>query len=102
MLKMILHFKWTARCGHREAERQRDGDKDREVLGGFGGSRLHCQAPAVHDCITWVNKALGWDAVFNRGVAPQQKNADNTGLVSTTMAMGPNRLCRVESVVTVL
>lgn len=72
--KILLRFKRTALCGQREAERQRDRDKDREVLGGFGGGRqLHCQAPVEHDCITWVNKALGWDVVFNRGVAPQQK-----------------------------
>ena len=95
------HFKRTERCGLREAERQRGRHKDREVLGGFGGRQPHCQTPAEHDCITRVNKALGWDVVFSGGVAPQQKNADNTGLVSTMTATGPNRRGWVESVVTV-
>lgn len=55
----------TALYGHRETKT--------EVLGGFSGRQQLCQAPAQHDCITWVNKAFGWDVVFNRGVAPQQK-----------------------------
>lgn len=97
-----MHFKRTALCEQSEAETQRDDDTDREVLGGFGGRQPHCQEPAEHDCITWVNIALGWNVVFNRGVAPQKKNADNTGYVSTTVVMGANRLGRGESAVTVL
>lgn len=72
------------------------------MAGSFGGRQLHCQPPAEHGCITWVNKGLGWDVVFNWGVAPQQKNADTTGCVSTTMAMGADHLDPVESVVTEL
>lgn len=55
------------------------GPRDKELLEGLGGRRLHCQAPAERVCITWVNKALAWDVLFNRGVAPQKKNADNSG-----------------------
>ena len=76
----VLKLQNNSSGWQREARTQRDGDKDREVLGGFGGRQLHCQAPAEHDCITWVNKALGWDVVFNRGVAPQRKMLRTPGM----------------------
>lgn len=81
--------------------RERQRDKDGELFGGFGGRQRHCEAPAEHDCITWVYKALGWDVVFNRGVAPQQKMLITPG-VSRTVVMRANSLDRVESVVAVL
>ena len=64
----------------KERPRDKETDKDREVLGGFRGRQSLCQAAAEHDCITWVNKALGWDVVFNRGVAPQQKMLITPGM----------------------
>lgn len=55
---------------------QEDGtlrpQRDKEVLGGFGGRLLHCQAPAEHDCITWVIKPLA-QRLFSTGEWPLSK-----------------------------
>lgn len=40
------------------------------------GTSLVCVCVSV--CVTWVIKALVWDVVFDKGVAPQQKNADKS------------------------
>lgn len=82
--------------------KQRQRDKDGEVLGGWSGRQLRRQAADEHGCITRVNKAQGWDVVSNRGSGPSVKNADNTGYVSTTLVMGANCLDPVEFAVTVL
>lgn len=63
VLNTSLHFQSSALCGHRETYRQTQRFWWRAAaLSGPSRTR-----------ITWVNKALGWDVVFNRGVAPQQK-----------------------------
>lgn len=79
----------------KEAERKTDR-KQRQR--GFRGRRLHCRAPAEWVCITWVNKALDWDVVFDRGVAPQQKNADKTWVSQHdcgdgSKSLGPSGIC---------
>lgn len=38
-----------------------------------GGWWPQYQAPAWWVCVTWVNTALVWDVVLDKGVAPQQK-----------------------------
>lgn len=48
---------------HRWKQRQRHS----------GGRWPQYQAPAWWVCVMWVNTALVWDVVFDKGVAPQQK-----------------------------
>lgn len=45
--------------------------KQRQRHGGGRWPQYH--APAWWVCVAWVNTALVWDVVFDKGVAPRQK-----------------------------